>query len=65
MLSRFEIPAVAQPPKSIRITLPATLLSEIEVLATTNGIEIATVIEHAVAFAFATRKAKRIHKKTS
>ena len=55
---RFEIPAVAQPPKSIRVTLPAALLNEVESLASISGVEPASVIEHAVSFAFATRKVR-------
>lgn len=56
---KFEIPAAPQAPKSIRINLPAALLAEVEELAIIGGIEPAAVIEHAVAFAFATRKPKR------
>ena len=61
--TQFEIPAAPKPPKTIRITLPAELLAEVESLASTSGIEPTSVIEHAVAFAFATRKAKRTRAK--
>jgi hypothetical protein len=62
-IQQFEIPIAPQPPKSIRISLAAELLAEIEKLAVTSGIEPAAVIEHAVAFAFATRKPKRTRTK--
>ena len=58
-MTRFEIPAAPRSPKMIRITLPAELCDEIDNLADVNDIAKATVIEHAVAFAFATRKPKR------
>jgi metal-responsive CopG/Arc/MetJ family transcriptional regulator len=60
---KFEIPAAPQAPKSIRISLPAALLAEIEELAIIGGIEPTAVIEHAVAFALATRKSKRTRTK--
>lgn len=61
--NKFEIPTAQQPSKSIRITLPVQLLAEVESLASISGITPVAVIEHAVAFAFTTRKAKRTRTK--
>lgn len=58
-VSRFEIPVVNKPPRSIRITLPADLFDEITLLASSSGIEPSMVIEHAVTYALGTRKNKR------
>lgn len=58
-MTRFEIPAAPRSPKQIRITLPAELCDEIDNLANVSGADKTTVIESAVAFAFATRKPKR------
>jgi hypothetical protein len=55
---QFEVPVAPQPPKAIRIILPKELLHEVESLASINGVDLATVIEHAVIFALATRKSK-------
>ena len=62
-MPRFELPIASKPPKPIRVTLPAELFAEVELLASNSGIEPAAVIEHAVAFAFATRNNRRTRTK--
>ena len=62
-MPRFELPTVSKPPKPIRVTLPAELFAEVELLASTSGMEPAAVIEYAVAFAFATRNNRRTRAK--
>ena len=61
--TQFEVPTAPLPPKTVRITLSATLMAEVESLAKVNGVEPTAVIEHAVTFALATRNSKHTRNK--